>query len=70
MPVSPSLDLAWEIEDATSLSFWDALIIAGARESDATHLLSEGLSHGQEICGITVVSPFRADPTGWLQEHA
>jgi predicted nucleic acid-binding protein len=69
MPVSPSLDLAWEIEDAASLSFWDALIIAGARESDATHLLSEDLAHGQEIFGITVMNPFRVDPAGWLQDR-
>ena len=69
-PVAPSLDLAWEIEDRASLSFWDALIIAGARESDATHLLSEGPSHGQQICGITVMNPFRVDPTEWLRGPA
>jgi predicted nucleic acid-binding protein len=65
MPVSPGLELAWEIEDAASLSFWDALIVAGARESGCLHLLSEDLGDGQEIAGVTVMNPFRVDPAQW-----
>jgi predicted nucleic acid-binding protein len=65
LPVSPALELAWEIEDAASLSFWDALIVAGARESGCLHLLSEDLGDGKEIAGVTVMNPFRLDPEQW-----
>jgi predicted nucleic acid-binding protein len=70
MPVSPSLGLAWEIEEVASLSFWDALIVAAARGTDAFHLLSEDLAHGHEIAGITIINPFRVDPAQWVKERS
>jgi len=68
-PVLPSLDLAWEIEEGASLSFWDALIVAAARGTDAAHLLTEDLAHGHEIAGITIINPFEVDPAQWAREH-
>jgi predicted nucleic acid-binding protein len=64
-PVAPSqalIDLAWEIEDGATLSFWDAMIIAAARQAECARLLSEDLSHGQKIAGVTIVNPFRLAP--------
>ncbi len=40
------------------LSFWDSLILAAARASGATELLSEDLNHGQDYGGVTVINPF------------
>jgi predicted nucleic acid-binding protein len=56
------LEGAWGLEDRFSLSFWDALIVAAARFSEATYLLTEDLQHGQDFDGLQVVSPFVAAP--------
>jgi len=40
------------------LSLWDAMILAAARESGATELISEDFSHGQDYGGIKVINPF------------
>ena len=39
------------------LSFWDGLILAAARESDASLLWSEDLSAGQDYDGVIVHNP-------------
>lgn len=39
-------------------SFWDALIIESALEAGASFLLSEDLSHGQTLRGLTIRNPF------------
>lgn len=41
------------------LSLWDALILAAARASGATELVSEDFAHGQDYGGIRAVNPFR-----------
>jgi predicted nucleic acid-binding protein len=53
---------AWDLEDRTSVSFWDALIIAAAQAQECTVLLTEDLSDGQDIGGVKVVDPFRTSP--------
>jgi len=40
------------------LSFWDSLIIDAAVRGGASELLSEDLSHGQTIAGVTITNPF------------
>lgn len=60
-PISPSprlFELAWEIEDRWQLSWWDALIVAAAKLSDCTTLLSEDLQDGLDLDGLRVVNPF------------
>lgn len=42
-------------------SFWDSLIIEAAIRSDAIALLSEDLSHGQIINGLTIKNPFKTE---------
>jgi predicted nucleic acid-binding protein len=45
------------------LSLWDALILAAARASGATELVSEDFAHGQDYGGIRAVNPFRTIPS-------
>ena len=52
------LDDALEVQARWQLSLWDALIVAAARSSGATELLTEDLSHGQEFGGLRVRNPF------------
>lgn len=49
---------AFRIEDESRIGFWDALIVAAAAKSGATHILSEDLNAGQMIAGISVENPF------------
>ena len=54
------LETAWGIADDTSISHWDALIVAAALHQGCETLLSEDLQHGQIIEGVRAVNPFRA----------
>jgi len=49
---------ASEIEERHMLSFWDALIVASARNAKANKILTEDLNPGQEIEGIFIENPF------------
>lgn len=49
---------ASEIQERFLLSFWDALILAAAREGGAQELISEDFNHGQIILGLTIRNPF------------
>jgi predicted nucleic acid-binding protein len=49
---------ASEIEEKYVLSFWDALIIATASQSEASKILTEDLNHGQIIEGVSIENPF------------
>ena len=40
-------------------SFWDAMIIEAAAQGGCDILLSEDLSHGQVIEGVTIKNPFK-----------
>lgn len=40
------------------LSYWDAAIIAAARQAGCTEVLSKDMNHGQDYGGIVVVNPF------------
>jgi len=53
------LDSALEIKATTRLSYWDAAIVSAARALGCTELLSEDMSHGRKIGGMTIVNPFR-----------
>jgi len=41
------------------ISLWDSLILAAARASGASELLTENLNHGQDYDGLKVINPFR-----------
>jgi len=53
---------AFGLEDVASLSWWDALIVAAARQSGCRFVLSEDLPTGQIIDGMRIVSPFEVAP--------
>ena len=44
-----------------SISIWDSLIVQSAVESACTVLLTEDLTHGEEIDGVRIVDPFQGD---------
>lgn len=55
----PLLHTALEVKERWQTSFWDALIIAAAKEAGATTLISEDLNHGQDYGGVRIQNPFR-----------
>ena len=57
-----TVETAWGVEARFGLPFWDALIVAAAAQSGASHVLSFDLQHGQQIDGITILSPLRVTP--------
>lgn len=57
------IEAAWRLRKRFSLSFWDALIVGAAQAAGCSHLLTEDLSHGQDLDGVRVVSPFRMAPS-------
>ncbi len=57
-----TIEGAWRLQDRFSLSWWDALIVSAAQVAGCRHLLTEDLSHGQELDGVQVVDPFQTEP--------
>lgn len=53
---------AWAVGDRYGLSFWDALVVAGAYAARCDVLLTEDLSHGQRLGELLVVNPFVTAP--------
>jgi len=65
--------LSWRVVDNTrhlfqrgladqrrwQLSYWDALIVAAARQAGASTLWSEDLNEGQNYDGVVVVNPLK-----------
>jgi len=49
---------ALENEAAYRVSFWDALILAGAEEAKAEVLFTEDLNHGQQYGAVRAENPF------------
>jgi predicted nucleic acid-binding protein len=50
---------ALDIKATHRLSYWDAAIVAAARALGCRELLSEDMSHGQEVEGVLIINPFR-----------
>lgn len=44
--------------DRWQISIWDAMILAAARASGASLLITEDLNHGQDYGGVVVKNPF------------
>ena len=53
---------AFKIRDRFQLSYWDAAIIAAARELGCWTIYSEDPSHGQDYDGVMVMNPFVPSP--------
>ena len=57
-----TLEGAWDVQDRHGYSWWDALIVAAARQSGSRYLPTEDLQTGQVIDKLTIISPFEHDP--------
>lgn len=57
-----TVETAWGVEARFGLPYWDALIVASAAQSGAQTVLSLDLQHGQQIDGVTILSPLIANP--------
>lgn len=55
---APLLRQAYSVRERLGLSWWDALIVAGALVSGCRWLLSEDLADGLAVDGLRVVNPF------------
>lgn len=53
-----SLRSAIAIHRRNKISLWNAMIVESAGRGGASVLLTEDLSHGQELKGVTVRNPF------------
>lgn len=53
-----TVEAALDLHDRFQLRYWDALIVATAKLSGCTRVLSEDLNAGQDYDGVTVVNPF------------
>jgi predicted nucleic acid-binding protein len=51
---------AIDIHRRNRISFWDALIVEGAKQSRAETIYTEDLSDGQVIEGVRIVNPFKS----------
>ncbi len=59
--VANTLDLllaALDEQVRWKVSLWDALVLAAARASGASELITEDLNHGQNYAGVRVINPF------------
>ncbi len=54
----PLIVAASRLEEAHTLSFWDALIAESALRGGASRLVSEDLQSGRSLAGLSVVNPF------------
>lgn len=62
-PVNPrTIEGAWLLQDRYSLAWWDALTVSAAQIAGCRHLLTEDISHGQDLDGVRVVDPFQTRP--------
>ncbi len=49
---------ALRIMSVASLSFWDACVVAAAKQAGCAQLYSEDLNPGQVVSGIRILNPF------------
>ena len=65
LPRRPSVDLierAWDAQDRWGFSFWDAQVVAAAIAEGCRVLLTEDLSHEQELADLQVLDPLVVSP--------
>ena len=57
-----TVETAWGVEARFGLPYWDALIVAAAAQSGASHLLSLDLTHQRQMDGVSIVNPLLVTP--------
>jgi predicted nucleic acid-binding protein len=58
-----TIEGSWLLQDRYALSWWDGLIVSAAQVAGCRHLLTEDLSHAQDLDGVRVVDPFAVEPS-------
>lgn len=61
-----TIALAWEIEAETRFGWWDSLLVASAVRHGCSHFLTEDLSDGRDVRGMTLLNPFTNDVSSLL----
>jgi predicted nucleic acid-binding protein len=62
--ITPALfRAAVDIQQRFQLSYWDAAILAAAKQMGCRTVYSEDMNAGQNYDGVTVINPFAASPT-------
>lgn len=52
---------ALKLARTSTLSFYDALIIAAAADAECSVLFTEDMQHGRKFGGVTIQNPFREE---------
>lgn len=53
-----TMDLALDLHQRHSLSYWDTLILASAQIAGCAVLLTEDMGHGEVLGGVQLLNPF------------
>jgi predicted nucleic acid-binding protein len=53
-----TIDLALDLHQKHTLSYWDALIVASAHIAGCSVLLTEDMGTGEVLAGVKLVNPF------------
>jgi predicted nucleic acid-binding protein len=62
--ITPALiRAAIDVQQRLQLSYWDAAILASAKQMGCRMVYSEDMNAGQDYDGVTVINPFVAGPT-------
>ena len=56
-----TLAKAWDIYDKRNYGWWDCVMLASAIQASSAVFVTEDLSHGDEIDGMHVLSPFSSE---------
>jgi predicted nucleic acid-binding protein len=63
-PYSPEVtQQAWRIQDRHGLSWWDCMLLASASLARCELFLSEDMQHDMKVADMTIISPFKLDPS-------
>lgn len=57
-----TVESGWEIREATGYQWWDCLLLSSARLKNCIYFLTEDLSHGHDVFGVTIINPFVTSP--------
>ena len=54
---------AWQIQEQHRFGWWDTMLLASASLARCDVFFSEDMQHEREVNGVTILNPFRLDPT-------
>lgn len=57
-----TVELGWDVREATSYQWWDCLLLASARLKRCAYFLTEDMTHGHDVFGVTILDPFKSSP--------